>query len=100
MWRPASKGGLIIASKGSEISIITVAKLCNIHMKDKGRAEIRCRCPFCDGGGQKLTASINTNKGLFYCHRCGEGLNAVSLYAKVYGTSTKAAYKELLDIAI
>ena len=46
-----------------------------------------------------MTASINTDKGLFYCHRCGEGLNAVSLYAKVYGTSTQDAYKELLGIA-
>jgi transposase-like protein len=69
-------------------------------MKDTGRAEIRCRCPFCASGQRKLTASLNTDKGLFHCHRCGEGLNAVTLYAKVYGTDTKDAYKELLEVAV
>ena len=68
-------------------------------MKDIGKAEIKCRCPFCDSGRGKMAASINVSKGLFYCFRCGEGLNAVTLYAKVYGTDTRAAYKELLNIA-
>ena len=75
-----------------------VAKCCGIHMKDPNRIEIRCRCPFCDPRG-KLTASINRDKGLFFCHYCGEGLNAISLYAKVYGTDTATAYKELLENA-
>ena len=44
-----------------------------------------------------MTASINERKGLFYCFRCEEGFNAVTLYAKVYGTDTKEAYRELLD---
>jgi DNA primase len=68
-------------------------------MKDTGRVEIRCKCPFCDHGHGNPAASINKDKGLFYCYRCGEGFNAVSLYAKVYGMDTKTAYKELLDIA-
>jgi len=68
-------------------------------MKETNRAEIRCRCPFCNHGSGKPTASINQDKGLFYCYRCGEGLNAVSLYATVYGTDTKDAYKELIGVA-
>ena len=69
----------------NELSIMEVARLCNIHTKDTAKAELRCRCPFCDRGRGKLTASINKNKGLFYCFRCGEGLNAVTLYSKVFG---------------
>jgi len=68
-------------------------------MKDQNRREIRCRCPFCDNGRGKPSASINSDKGLFYCHRCGEGLNAVTLYAKIRGTDNPTAYKELLDSA-
>jgi len=82
----------------AEFLIVDVAMNCGIHMKDPSRTEIRCRCPFCDNGRGKLTASINKDKGLFYCFRCGEGLNALSLYAKVYGTSTQIAYEELTNI--
>ena len=46
-----------------------------------------------------MTASINKDRGLFYCHRCEEGFNAVTLYAKIYGMSAKAAYLELSDSA-
>jgi len=68
-------------------------------MKHNDRSEIRCRCPFCDHGRGKLTASINTERGLFHCFRCGEGLNSISLYGKVFGMDTKSAHKELMDIA-
>jgi len=37
-------------------------------------AEVKCRCPFCGDGRRKLTASMNRDKGLFHCNRCGEGL--------------------------
>jgi len=86
------EGGIIVYI---EFSIVEVARNCNIYMKDVGRTEIKCRCPFCDGGRGKLVASINEKKGLFYCFRCREGLNAVTLYAKVHGTDTKTAYSEL-----
>jgi len=68
-------------------------------MKELGRAETRCRCPFCVTERGKMTATLNEYKGLFHCFRCNEGLNAVTLYAKIYGTSTQDAYKELLDFA-
>jgi len=83
----------------TQISIMEVAKLCNIHMKDSIGAEAICRCPFCDSGRGKLTASINKDKGLFYCFRCKEGYNSVSLYAKIFGIDSQKAYRELLDNA-
>ena len=82
-----------------EFSIVEVARDCGIHMKDPNRREIRCRCPFCGGGRGELTASINQDKGLFHCFRCGEGLNAISLYAKINGTDNPTAYKELMENA-
>ena len=81
----------------NEISIVDVAKSCGIHMKDPNRTEIKCRCPFCANGRGKLTASINQEKGLFHCFRCKEGLNAITLYAKINGIDSSDAYKELLD---
>lgn len=83
----------------TEFSIVDVARECGIHMKDPTRREIRCRCPFCGNGRGELAASINSDKGLFYCFRCDEGYNAVTLYAKIYGIDTKEAYNELLKIA-
>ena len=46
-----------------------------------------------------MTASINEEKGLFYCFRCREGLSAISLYAKINGTDNKTAYKDMMDNA-
>jgi len=87
------EGGIVIIY--NEFSIVDVARDCGIHIKDPNRTEIRCRCPFCDNGRGKLTASINNDKGLFHCFRCDEGLNAVTLYAKINGTDAATAYKEL-----
>jgi DNA primase len=81
----------------TKISIVEAAKLCNIHIKDTGRAEARCRCPFCDNGRGKPTASINKDRGVFHCFRCGEGLNSVTLFAKINGMDTKVAYRELME---
>ena len=88
-----------IYTEYTQIPIIDVARLCNIHMKDSSGVEARCRCPFCDNGRGKMNASINKDSGLFYCFRCGEGLNSVTLYAKICGTDSKSAYRELLDSA-
>lgn len=83
----------------NEFSIIDVARACDIYMKDSSHTEIKCRCPFCDTGRGKPTASINEDKSVFHCFRCKEGLNAITLYAKVNGIDTTTAYKELSDSA-
>jgi len=66
-------------------------------MKDPTQTEIKCRCPFCDNGHGKPTASINKDKGVFHCFRCKEGLNAITLYAKINGIDPSDAYRELSD---
>ncbi len=89
--------GIIVILSFNEISILDVAKLCNIKTEDSAnRIEIVAHCPFCSGGRtQRPTASINKYKNLFYCHRCGEGFNSISLFAKIYGIENKQAYNEL-----
>jgi DNA primase len=69
-------------------------------MKDIGRKEVRCWCPFCGNDKGRPTASINVQAGLFHCFRCGEGLNALTLFAKVVGIDNKSAYMELTAIGI
>jgi len=40
---------------------------------------------------------INTAKNVYYCHRCNESGNSITLYAKLTGTDNKTAYRELTD---
>jgi DNA primase len=83
-----------------EVNIVYAAQICGIWMKENdSRNEIRARCPFCDTGKGKPTASINKHKNLFYCFRCSEGHGSISLFAKVTGSNTKQAYRELLEAA-
>jgi transcription elongation factor Elf1 len=79
---------------------MNVARCCGIWLKESNNNEVKARCPFCGGGHKhRLTASINVNKNLFYCHRCGEGHNAVTLYAKLVGTDNRWAYNALKEVA-
>jgi len=78
-----------------EISIIDVAIKCGIKLVDCGKAEVTISCPFCDD--KKKHMCLNTAKNVFYCHRCGESGNAISLYAKLTGADNKVAYRELTD---
>ena len=80
------------------ISIIEIARHCNIRTKETGRRETPCWCPFCGGDKGKPTASINATRGLFHCFRCGEGCNSLTLFAKVYGVNNKQAYSELVTL--
>ena len=53
------------------------------------------RCPFHDDNKDSFTADIKT--GMCHCFTgCIDG-NFVSFWAKYYGTSTKEAYKQILD---
>lgn len=78
----------------TEVSIINAAIRCGIKVTgNKDRIEIPVKCPFC--GDSKSHMSINTVKNVFRCNRCDEGGNAITLYAKLMGCTTKAAYNEL-----
>lgn len=46
-------------------------------------------CPFCLGRTKNPHLYLNTEKNRFFCQRCGEHGNSVSLYAKIRGISNK-----------
>ena len=52
-------------------------------------------CPFCLGRTKNPHLYLNTEKNRFFCQRCGEHGNSVSLYAKIRGISNKEAFEEL-----
>lgn len=82
-----------------QVSILQVAKSCGIRMKDTHKTEAPCWCPFCGSNKARPTASINKDRGLFHCFRCGEGFNSLGLYCKITGASSREAYEELRNYA-
>ena len=60
-----------------------------------GRYEVKAFCPFCLGRTKNPHLYLNTEKNRFFCQRCGEHGNSVSLYAKIRGISNKEAFEEL-----
>jgi len=81
-----------------EISIIDTAARCGIRFVDYSKTEVTVNCPFCDD--KKKHLRLNTAKNVFYCHRCGESGNSVTLYAGLTGLDNKQAYKELTGVDI
>jgi len=59
-----------------------------------GARESRARCPLCASSSASL--SINAEKGLWVCYRCGEAGDAIDWLRKVRGMSFPAA-RRLLD---
>lgn len=57
------------------------------------KMEIQAVCPLHDDTTPSL--SINTQTGLWYCHRCNEGGKPISLYMRVKGVDFKTAIKDL-----
>lgn len=82
-----------------EFDIVEVAQRCGIPIiKPVGNKELGARCPFC-GDSENPTHChlyLEPRRGLYYCHKCGEGGNTLKLYAAMRGITTKEAYKELL----
>ena len=83
-----------------KIDILQTAK--NLGIKILRRVsyeEYLGRCPFC-GDSQNPEHGhlyLNIKKGVYYCVRCGEGGDAVGLYAKLVNLDRKTAYKELKE---
>ena len=53
-------------------------------------------CPFCLGRTKNPHLYLNTEKNRFFCQRCGEHGNSVSLYAKIRGISNKESCESVL----
>jgi hypothetical protein len=64
------------------------------ELKDqKGEVEVKVHCPF--HSDTNPSASINTNKSLFFCHVCGKGHNEQQFIAEVNGITMLEASKVL-----
>ncbi len=83
--------------------LIDTAILCHLDIKDStlGNDEVQARCPFCEDYKYRMYLSRQSERPVFWCHNCGTGGNAVTLYARFnpYGLnlSTKEAYELLLQ---
>lgn len=80
-----------------DIPILPVARRCGIQLNPRTleRREVQGYCPFCSGTKNHLF--LNTESNLWYCQKCGESGNSVTLYAKVMKVNNKTAFQELMQ---
>ena len=80
-----------------DIPILPVARRCGIQLDPRTieRREVQGYCPFCNGSKNHLF--LNSESNQWYCQKCGESGNAVTLYAKVMKVSNKTAFQELMQ---
>ncbi|MCZ2153786.1 MAG: hypothetical protein LC114_07785 [Bryobacterales bacterium] len=57
----------------------------------------RAACPLC-GASNPSTLSVDFNKGLFHCFRCGSGGDAISFERVLTGASFKAARDRVYEL--
>lgn len=78
-----------------DFPIIEVAHRLGIHIDRStlGRSEVEAYCPFCNGSKNHLFLNPVSNQ--FFCQKCREGGNSVTLYAKMHGISNREAVDEL-----
>lgn len=78
-----------------DFPIIEVAHRLGIHIDRStlGRSEVEAYCPFCNGSKNHLF--LNSVSNQFFCQKCREGGNSVTLYAKMHGISNREAVDEL-----
>ena len=85
------------------IDVVDTALLCGLDVKPGtlGNNEVQARCPYCGDYKYRMYLSRQPEKSTFWCHNCGTGGNAVTLYADFNPggrrLTTKEAYLELLD---
>ena len=81
--------------------LIDTAELCGLDIRAStlGNDEVEARCPYCCDHRYRMYLSRLTN--MFYCHNCGTGGNAVTLYSSFNpnGVTLKnyESYKALLN---
>ncbi|MBE3579037.1 MAG: DUF3854 domain-containing protein [Caldanaerobacter subterraneus] len=84
-----------------DLDILDVAKRLRIRILRRASSEEYIgRCPFC-GDSKKDPEHghlyLNIARNVYYCVRCGEGGDAVDLYAKLENISRKEAYKRIKE---
>lgn len=83
--------------------VVDTAVLCNLDIKQStlSNIEVQAKCPFCGDYKYRMYLSHREDSPTFWCHNCGTGGNAVTLYAQFnpHGIpmTTGEAYIALLD---
>ncbi|TCO68211.1 DUF3854 domain-containing protein [Caldanaerobacter subterraneus] len=83
-----------------DLDILDVAKRLRIRILRRASSEeYIARCPFCGDSKNPEHGHLylNVSKNVYYCVRCGEGGDAVNLYAELRNIDTREAYKELME---
>lgn len=84
------------------IDVVDTARVCNLDIKEStlNSQEARARCPYCNDYKYRMYLSHSMKNATFWCHNCGTGGNAVTLYKDFnpYGRclTNAEAYAELL----
>jgi len=80
------------------IDVVDTAIICGLEIKPVSIAssEVMAKCPFCGDRKYRMYLSRERDNPTYYCHNCGEGGNAVTLYARLRNVDTKEAYIALM----
>ena len=85
------------------IDVVDTALLCGLDIKPGtlNNREVQARCPYCGDYKYRMYLSRQPDNATYWCHNCGTGGNAVTLYADFNPghrrLTTKEAYLELLQ---
>ena len=84
------------------IDVVDTAVVCNLDIKQAtiNDDEVQAKCPYCNDYKYRMYLSHRMENATFWCHNCGTGGNAVTLYADFNPEgrrlSNAEAYNELL----
>jgi hypothetical protein len=76
-------------------SIVQIAHMLGLGEPEGGGQRVLVRCPFHDDASPSL--SLDPEKGLWYCHPCGQGGDGISLYMEVRKVSFREAVEALKE---
>lgn len=80
------------------IDLMDTAVLCGLELVPvPGRREVKTRCPLCQDYKKRMYLCTDPDNPTWWCHNCGVGGNAITLYAAVFGVSSKEAYRILIS---
>ena len=75
--------------------IMDIVELLLLRIRRRLPDSVYTDCPICGDCRGKM--NVNFAKNIWRCNYCGEYGGMLSLYAKVYNTSTSDAYREICD---
>ncbi len=85
------------------IDMVDTAILCGLDIKPStlGNEEVQARCPYCQDYRYRMYLCSRPDTAAFWCHNCGTGGNAVTLYADFNPggrrLTTREAFRELMN---